>query len=84
MFLTNEETNNMVSEILSQNNCIVTYSEEEEMDIVELYIEGESTPYDSIPFENLLSQISTHMNVNVTSYDAMEIDPFGCGFVFFF
>lgn len=88
MFLTTEELDQMTTSMFSSEQpnttCHVTFSEEEEMDVVELYQNGKTIAYDSIPLSDLLPKISKRLNQTFQSYDVMEVSDFGVGFVFFF
>lgn len=88
IFLTKEEVNKLAQSILNVNKenitCTVTFSEEEEMDVVEVYRSNEAVPYNSIALDDLLSKFSDELGVTISSFDVIEIDPYGIGFAFFF
>lgn len=87
IFLNNEELNSMATSIISEKHanvtCQATFSEEEEMDVVEFYQNGENYAYDTLPLDDFLPELSKHLHQPIHSFDLMEVGGFGVGFVFF-
>lgn len=88
IFLSVEELNNvattLTSSIGTKVQSKVTYSEELDTDVVEVYTEGNNKATEVIAMIDFLPEIEKHLNQSISSYDVMEVGDLGVGFLFFF
>lgn len=86
LFLNNLELSDVLSEIKNQNQnneqeiqCHVGYSDELDTDVLEMKL-GEAVT--EVPISSLFNEIGKHQNVQIESYDVIEVGDFGEGFAF--
>lgn len=85
-FFKPQEFETLLCELINADNtggtCNITYSEEMDCDVVEVYQGNVHT--NTIPIHDLLPRLSEHLNISIINYDVIEVGDYGEGFVFFF
>jgi hypothetical protein len=84
LFLTPSELSDAVSEIVEKENgerleCSVGFSEEMETDVVTI---GKHEEGKEVPIAQFVPQLNEHFQVNIESYDVIEVGDYGEGFAF--
>ncbi|MFF2532485.1 hypothetical protein ACFVS2_26820 [Brevibacillus sp. NPDC058079] len=80
----NELVTNIYKESTHASYCEVGFSEDLEMDVVEIYVEGSADLECVIPFDDAMMLIGEHYNVDIRFYDVDEVnDGNDVGFIFY-
>jgi hypothetical protein len=81
----NELVTNLYKESTNASYCKVGFSEDLDMDVVEVYTEGSDEIECVIPFDDALIMIGEHCNVDIKTYDVIEVnDDTVIGFIFYY
>ena len=75
--LTTEKLNELMSD-LYKTTCEVVFCEEREIEVIRMSLERE------IALEDAFEELDAHFNVEITSFDVMELGEVGEVFVFIF
>lgn len=84
LFFSNEELKSMVKEFYPNKNASLGYCEEMEVDTVEFYNEEGTEVLDVVLFDDLMLRIGERHNMNIKSFEVLELEPLGVGFLFSF
>lgn len=84
LFLNASELSDVLNEIKNTNKeqdvqCYVGYSDELDTDVLEM-TEGDAVT--EVPISSLFDEIGKHQNVQIKSYDVIEVGDHGEGFAF--
>lgn len=83
LFIGNEGLKEMVKELYPGKNATLGYCEEMEVDTVEFCDEAGEV-LDVVLFDDLMLRISERHNMNIKSFEVLEVAPLGVGFLFSF
>lgn len=83
LFISNEELKGMVTELYPNKNASLGYCEEMEVDTVE-FCDENGEVLDVVLFDDLMHRISQRHNMNIKSFEVLELAPLGVGFLFSF
>lgn len=75
--LTTEKLSELMSDLYKET-CKVEFCEESEIEVIRMATGKE------IALEDAFEELNTHFNVEVTSFDVLEMEDYGEVFVFFF
>lgn len=86
-FYKKNELNEVLNEVMNKSSqskvtCEVSFSDEMGGEVV--LISENGVVQNTVELWDVLSDLSTHLNIEITKYDVIEVGDFGEGFAFFF
>jgi hypothetical protein len=82
LFFSTEELNKVLAELYNTNTVKVGFCEDMEIDVVEWYNDTLADVQDVTFFEELMVLLGKRYNTTIESYDVVELDELGVGYLF--